>query len=87
MPRAIRNGDCVRTPDGRIGRVLSKVAGKYKVRVHRKTSNTHQFLMFSATELKPMDCPKCWMSPEAYNRYLRVTLAKLRKRLGAKTNI
>jgi hypothetical protein len=84
MARAIRNGDCVKLPDGRIGRVRGKVADKYKVRVRRKTSNTHQFLMFSATELKRIDCPKGWMSPESYNRYLKATLAKLRKRLGAR---
>lgn len=84
MPRVIRNGDCVKLPDGRIGRVRGKVTGKYKVRVRRNTSNTHQFLMFSATELKRIDCPKGWMSPEGYNRYLKTTLAKLRKRLGAR---
>jgi hypothetical protein len=83
IPRAIRNGDCVKLPDGRIGRVREKVAGKYKVRVRRQTSNTHQVLIFSTTELKRMDCPKGWMSPEGYNRYLRGTLAKLRKRLAA----
>ncbi len=82
MPRTIRNGDCVRTPDGRIGRVREKFTGKYKVRVRRKTSNTHHFLIFSATELTPIDCSKGWMSPEGYNRYLKMTLAKLRKRLG-----
>ena len=84
MPRTIRNGDCVKIPDGGIGRVRGKVAGKYKVRVRRKTSNTHQFLIFSATELKRIDCPKGWMSPEGYNRYLKTTLAKLRKRLGGR---
>lgn len=81
MARGIRDGDCVKLPDGRIGRVRGKVTGKYKVRVRRKTSNTHQFLMFSAWELKCIDCPKGWMSPEGYNRYLKATLAKMRKRI------
>jgi hypothetical protein len=84
MSRAIRSGDCVKLHDGRIGRVRGKVAGEYKVRVRRITSNTHQFLMFLATELTPIDCPKGWMSPEGYNRYLKTTLVKLRKRLGAR---
>lgn len=85
IPMAIENGDCIRTPDGRIGRVRGKVAGKYKVcGVRRITSNTHQILTFSARELKRIDCPKGWMSPEGYNRYLKTTLVKLRKRLGAR---
>lgn len=87
MTKSIRSGDCVKIPDGRIGRVRGKLTGKYKVRVRRKTSNTHQVLIFSTTALKRVDCPKGWMSPEGYNRYLKATLAKLRKRLGAKTNI
>ena len=80
MSRSFKLGDCVKIPDGRIGRVREKQAGKYRVRVRRKTSETHQFLMFSAAELKPAACPKGWMSPAGYVRYLRTTLAKAKAR-------
>jgi hypothetical protein len=73
-------GDCVRIPDGRIGRVRNVSKGKYRVRVWRATSSTHQFLMFAAADLRRVDCPKGWMSVEGYVRYLRVTLAKMRRR-------
>jgi hypothetical protein len=76
-------GDCVRIPDGRIGRVRDVSGGKYRVRVRRTTSATHQFLVFAAQQLKRADCPKGWMSPEGYTRYLRVTLAKMRQRRSA----
>jgi len=82
MPTVIKNGDCVKIPDGRIARVRGKSAGKYKVRVRRTTSHTHQFLLFTAKELKRVGCPKGWMSPEGYNRYLKVTLTKQRKRMA-----
>jgi hypothetical protein len=81
MPTVIKNGDCVKIPDGRIARVRGKSAGKYKVRVRRTTSDTHQFLLFTAKELERVVCPKGWMSPEGYNRYLKVTLTKQRKRM------
>jgi hypothetical protein len=74
-------GDCVTVPDGRTGRVRGRVGTKYRIRVRRITSETHQFLFFSAVELQPVDCPKGWMTPEGYRRYLRVTLAKQRSRL------
>ena len=77
----MNNGDCVKLPDGRIGRVR-EVKEKIKIRVRRKTSNTHQFLYFEKNELQKVDCPKGWMSPEGYKRYLKVTLEKMRKRLG-----
>ncbi len=77
----IRNGDCVRIPDGRIARVREKSGGRYKVRVRRPTSATHQFLWFPAAELKPAACPTGWMSPTGYNRYLKTTLAKMRQRM------
>jgi hypothetical protein len=80
MARTFRVGDCVRIPDGRIGRVRGVSGGKYRVRVRRATSATHQFLMFAAQDLKRVDCPKGWMSPEGYVRYLKVTLAKMRQR-------
>ena len=80
MARAFRVGDCVRIPDGRIGRVRGVYGKKYRVRVRRATSATHQFLMFAAQDLKRVDCPKGWMSPEGYVRYLKATLAKMRQR-------
>ena len=80
MARTFREGDCVRIPGGRIGRIREVSRGKCRVRVRRATSDTHQFLMFAATDLKRVDCPKGWMSPAGYVRYLKVTLAKMRQR-------
>lgn len=80
MAQSFRLGDCVRIPDGRIGRVRDASEGKYRVRVRRTTSATHQFLMFAAGDLKRVDCPKGWMSPDGYTRYLEVTLAKMKER-------
>ena len=83
MAKAIGTGDCVKIPDGRIGRVREIGEGGYKVRVQRKTSKTHQFLEFSGKQLEVIDCPKGWMSPTGYNNYIKVTLAKMRKRLAS----
>jgi hypothetical protein len=80
----ILNGGCVKIPDGRIARVREKKGSQYKVRVRRKTSQTHQFLIFEAKELKPVACPKGWMSREGYNRYLKKTLAKMKARARAR---
>ncbi|HVK08680.1 MAG TPA: hypothetical protein VM597_07870 [Gemmataceae bacterium] len=80
MTQTFRVGDCVRIPDGRVGRVREVSRGAYRVRVRRTTSATHQFLTFAATDLRRIDCPKGWMSPEGYVRYLRVTLGKMRQR-------
>ena len=76
----MNNGDCVKLPDGRIGRVRAKAAGKVKVRVRRTTSATHQFVWLPAADLTPAECPKGWMSPTGYRRYLKATLAKLKQR-------
>jgi len=84
MVTRIRTGDCVRIPDGRIARVREKVKGKYKIRVRRKTSRTHQFLIFPVDRLDLVDCPKGWMSRDGYNRYLKVTLAKMKERMADK---
>ncbi len=84
MVTRIRMGDCVKIPDGRIARVRERVMGKYKVRVRRKTSKTHQFLLFRIDQLEFVDCPKGWMSREGYNRYLKITLAKMEERIAAK---
>lgn len=80
MAASIKIGDCVRLPDGRIARVRDRTGGKVKVRVRRKTSRTHQFLVVAAGELERIQCPKGWMSPEGYNRYVKTTLAKMRER-------
>ena len=74
-------GGCVKIPDGRIARVREKKGSKYKVRVERKTSKTHQFLVFDAKELSLVACPKGWMSREGYNSYLKKTLAKMKIRM------
>ena len=36
--------------------------------------------MFAEKNLRRIDCPKGWMGPVGYLQYLRVTLAKMRKR-------
>ena len=83
MGRRYAVGDCVCVPDGRIGRVRALETGQYRVRVQRRTSKTHQFLLLRAGELARVECPRGWMSPEGYRRYLKPTLAKLRKRQRA----
>ena len=76
----IEPGDCVKLPDGRTGRVREARNGTYRVRVRRLTSKSNQFVWRTASELERVPCPKGWMSPEGYNRYLEQTLAKLRIR-------
>lgn len=83
MSKALRVGTCVRIPDGRIGRVRDVSGKKYRVRVRRQTSETHQFLIFATKDLKLVECPKGWMSPDGYGRYLSATLAKMRQRRAA----
>ncbi len=80
MPEVIKPGDCVKIPDGRIGRVR-EIGNIYKVRVLRKTtSKSHQFLEFQKGQLTKVACPKGWMSTTGYNSYLKITLEKMRKR-------
>jgi hypothetical protein len=86
MARAFQLGDCVRIPDGRVGRVRDVDGGKYRIRVRRATSDTHQFLLLAAKELEPVECPKGWMSPQGYARYLKATLAKMQQRQARKGN-
>ncbi len=86
MSGDIRNGDCVRLADGRPARVRERLGDRYKVRVRRKRSDTHQFLIVEAKDLAPIPCPKGWMSPDGYRRYLRVTLAKLRQRQRSRSS-
>jgi hypothetical protein len=40
--------------------------------------------MVATRELHRVACPKGWMSPAGYVRYLRVTLAKMQQRLAQK---
>ena len=80
MAKPWRVGDCVRLTDGRIGRVREVLGPKLRVRVRRTTSTTHQVLVLETRDLKRADCPKGWMSPDGYARYLRTTLAKMRHR-------
>ena len=80
----IRAGDCVRLPDGRTGRVRAVRGRTIRVRVRRRTSATHQFVTLAVTSARRVDCPKGWMSPGGYARYLRVTLGKMRTRLARK---
>lgn len=80
MDTNVHKGDCVKIPDGRVGRVREKHGDMYRIRVKRKTSDTHQFISYSANELEKVNCPKGWMSPEGYNRYLSKTLAKMHER-------
>jgi hypothetical protein len=76
-------GDCVGVPDGRVGRVRAVEEGRYRIRVQRRTSKTHQFLLLRAGELTRVECPAGWMSPDGYRRYLKPTLAKMRARQRA----
>jgi hypothetical protein len=81
MTELISSGDCVRVPDGRIGRVRDITKKEYKIRVRRKNSKNHQFLKLTRGEITKIQCPKGWMSPEGYNRYLKETLSKMKKRM------
>ena len=80
MARRFAVGDCVRVPDGRVGRVRAVEARQYRIRVQRRTSKTHQFLLLRASDLSRVECPPGWMSPDGYRRYLKPTLAKQRAR-------
>jgi len=60
----IKVGDCVRIPDGCVGRVREVTGPQCRVRVRSTTSETHQFLDLLADDLERVDCPKGWMSPE-----------------------
>jgi hypothetical protein len=80
VSRPIRVFDCVRLHDGRVGRLRAVSGTTARVRVRRRTSRTHQFLLVSVSRLRRVECPKGWMSPRGYARYLKVTLAKMRAR-------
>lgn len=77
-------GSCVQIPDGRIGRVRDIKGADYIVRVRRTKSETHQFLTLHNADLMGISCPAGWMSPDGYNRYLKITLAKMKQREAKK---
>ena len=78
--RALTLGDCVRIPDGRLGRVRGMAGREIRVRVRRARSKTHQFLLFLPSKLRRVACPTGWMSKEGYRRYLRKTLRSMKRR-------
>lgn len=80
MSAAIRDGDCIVLPDGRVARVREMLGDRIRVRVRRRTSDTHQFLIVPLREVRLVACPAGWMSPDGYRRYLKTTLAKMRAR-------
>jgi hypothetical protein len=86
MARRFAVGDCVQLPDGRTGRVRRIDGRLVRVRVRRRTSSTHQFLILKAGQLKVVTCPQGWMTPGGYRRYLKQTLAKMRQRLQMRRN-
>ena len=75
---SLKTGECVRVPDGRPGRVRAHRAGKFSVRVRREGKTTDELLTFAAGELRRIDPPAGWMSPEGYNR--RVAALRRRRR-------
>lgn len=76
----IHPGDCVKVPDGRVGRVRLLEKDRVKVRLMRTTSHTYQFLWYKQPDLQAVACPKGWMSPQGYNRYIKITLEKMKER-------
>jgi hypothetical protein len=84
MTAKLQVGDCVRVPDGRIGRVRARVGRKLRVRLRRPTNATNTFLLLAPSDLRAVKCPAGWMSPAGYRRYLGPTLAKLRARVRAR---
>jgi hypothetical protein len=86
MAEPLRVGDCVRVPDGRTGRLRARTGGRWKVRVRRRTSKTHQFLVLEASEVSAVATPEGWMSAAGYRRYLRAVEAAARKRGGRRAH-
>lgn len=81
MIKAIKAGDCVKLLDGRTGRARNSEKSRYRVRVSRKNSKSHQLLWLTGVEITKIQCPDGWMSPEGYNRYIRKTLSKMKQRI------
>jgi hypothetical protein len=84
MARKVNPGDCVKIADGRVARVREVDGRTIKVRVRRKTSETHQFLFLDTADVDRVECPEGWMSPSGYTNYLRKTLAKMRERKNSR---
>src|SRR5262245_53850247 len=61
MSRRFYVGDCVRVPNGRVGRVRAVEAGRYRVRVRGRTSETHQFWLPPPASSRGVQCPAGWM--------------------------
>ncbi len=57
MRSTLREGDCVRLADGRIGRLRGRKGALFKVRVRRRTGKTQQFLMVEGGKLRRIACP------------------------------
>ncbi|HEX7112082.1 MAG TPA: hypothetical protein VF216_06535 [Mizugakiibacter sp.] len=75
-------GDCVRVPDGRIGRVRAAEGDRVRVRLRDPRSGRFRFVWFAAAEVRAVACPAGWMSAEGYRSYYGATLAKMEQRLG-----
>ncbi|MCE5232052.1 MAG: hypothetical protein ABFC67_07690 [Mizugakiibacter sp.] len=75
-------GDCVRVPDGRIGRVRAVEGARARVRLRDPCSGRYRFLWFDAADVRSVACPAGWMSADGYRRYYGATLAKMEQRLG-----
>lgn len=76
----IQPGDCVRIPDGRLGRVREVTADGCKVRVRRPSGHSDEFVDLAERDLEITTCPKGWMTPAGYLRYLAGVHAALRER-------
>jgi hypothetical protein len=58
MKTALKLGEFVRIPDGRIGFLFERTADKYTVRVRQLTGTYHQFLYFTVQDLKAVNQSK-----------------------------
>jgi hypothetical protein len=84
MSERLRDGDCVRLPDGRVARVREVAGGTVKVRVRTPSGRSDRFESHALGTVEALECPRGWMSPEGYRRYLAETLRKARLRRARK---
>lgn len=82
MP-SFRRGECVRVPDGRPGRVREARGERVRVRVRRRGGTTDELLDLAPSELRGIDPPAGWMSPEGYNRRVAAARRNAKKRNGS----
>ena len=82
MTEIINSGDCVRLHDGRIGRIREIFKKSTEFEYRRKNSKNHQVIKVTSGDITRIQCPKGWMSPDGYNRYLKQTLSKMKKRMN-----